>query len=122
VKKLKYLNENEEEYEKMLNYKNIGFSDKFKAMIDVGSVHSYCRICLYLANNYLKITNTFPYEENHIFLRERNTFYYKKINFKKINNFNHLKSTILDVFKDHKPVIFFFNFFLGLVWSKTTFK
>lgn len=48
-------------------------------MIDIGSVHSYCRLCIKLADQYIKDYGKDVKTEKTYLVRERNKFYYKEI-------------------------------------------
>jgi hypothetical protein len=49
---LKFLDENDDEYQKYLDWKREGLSRKFKAIADWGSLHSHCRLCIRIADVY----------------------------------------------------------------------
>lgn len=104
AKHLLGLANNTKEYEKYFIWKKIGPSDSFKALIDISSIHSYCRLCLKVADLYV---NEFGKPETHptsIFVRERLTFYFKKIELGEDKTLKNLKDQILLAFKDHVPI------------------
>jgi glycoprotein 3-alpha-L-fucosyltransferase len=49
VERVKYLLGNRTAYEEMLAWKRTGPQDKFLALVDLGVVHSSCRLCIHLA-------------------------------------------------------------------------
>jgi hypothetical protein len=115
LEKLYYLSKNDVEYNKYLEYKTLGFSDQFKSIVDISVVHSYCRLCIYMGdhfNNFYNLnldTNAIDSEgkmnnEKYFFVRERNTFYYKKIKLENFENYDDFLKKIASVFVDYEPV------------------
>ncbi|KAG2271417.1 hypothetical protein Bca52824_065972 [Brassica carinata] len=49
AKRMKYLADNPDAYNKMLRWKHEGPSDSFKALVDMAAVHSSCRLCIFVA-------------------------------------------------------------------------
>lgn len=84
VQHMKYLLENDDEYQKMLSWKSVGPSDKFLALVDMAVVHSTCRLCIHAADRYwLELENKLEICKNSkcsvIFVRERGSFYFDAI-------------------------------------------
>eukprot|EP01080_Neovahlkampfia_damariscottae_P001634 gene1634-12759_t len=104
AKEMIRLSKNKKDYDKMLNYKKIGFSDKFKSVVDISTVHSYCRLCIKLADQYIRDNGLLVSHDSAILVRERNTFYFRPIELNQIKTLKDLKQNILKVFKDYEPV------------------
>lgn len=93
-----YLNENENEYKKLLKWKRIGPSHSFLSLMDQSCVSKFCKICYKLADLY-----NISFHENEFLIRERNTFRYIKILLYE-KTFKELLNTILETFKYYKPL------------------
>jgi glycoprotein 3-alpha-L-fucosyltransferase len=92
------LSRDDHAYQKMLEWKSKGPSDQFLSIVDDSSVSYYCRLCIKLADAYQEIK-----QEDFILIRERNTFYYKKIKPLKVKTIQSLKDEILKLFDHHVP-------------------
>lgn len=104
AKHLLMLANNTAEYEKYFIWKKIGPSDSFKALIDISSVHSYCRLCLKMADLYVTQYGKTETHPTAILVRERLTFYFKPIELGNDKTLKNLKEKILHAFKDHTPI------------------
>ena len=83
------LSKDEERYQKMLEWKKTGPTEKFKALMDLNVVHSICRACIKIADEIYDSQGVafdgivpehrdLPRDKgvDHFLVRERNTFYY----------------------------------------------
>jgi hypothetical protein len=99
IKKIYEINNNQGLYNQYLEYKEKDFSDSFLALIDISSVHSYCRLCYHLYDEY---NNFFEYKKKEgrgkmVYVRERNRFYFKRIKLK-VSSIKELSQRILENF------------------------
>lgn len=90
---MRRISANETEYNKYLEWKIKGPSDKFKAIVDMATVHSYCRMCIVIATRQimsrdaeLDLTKPRPCRCSssgkttfHILVRERGMFDFQHI-------------------------------------------
>lgn len=88
------LDQNQEAYEEMLRWKRTGYSDDYKALVDLGDVHSHCRGCVIAADDlrYAKGPNAYDVRtlkdfvihtvhQFHLFVRERGTYSFTRLGF-----------------------------------------
>jgi glycoprotein 3-alpha-L-fucosyltransferase len=113
AKHILYLASNDTAYQEYLRWKHEGPSDEFKALIDISAVHSRCRLCIKMADRHVEKYGDFDHSipmtshkgEITFLIRERNTFYFRKL----VLNENDLTipsmySRIFDAFHDRLPV------------------
>jgi len=99
--RIKFLSENEEEYQKMLAWKKDGPSDTFLASLDDTTVHFWCRLCTKLADLRSQIPRYFP--QDAILVRERNKFRYRPIRLTSVPyTITELKEKVLEAFENPK--------------------
>ncbi|KAL0707227.1 hypothetical protein Bca4012_073653 [Brassica carinata] len=120
AKRMKYLADNPDAYNKMLRWKHEGPSDSFKALVDMAAVHSSCRLCIFVATRIRE-----QEEKNHefkkrpckctrgsetvyhLFVRERGTFDMESIFLRDgYLTLEALESAVLTKFKSlrHEPI------------------
>ncbi|KAI3448108.1 hypothetical protein Pfo_004773 [Paulownia fortunei] len=117
-KRMKYLAENPSAYNESLRWKFEGPSDSFKALVDTATVHSSCRLCIYLATKIQDNDEKTPEFKKrpckctrglktmyHIYVRERGRFEMESIFLRSDNlTLEALSSAILLKFKSLKHV------------------
>lgn len=114
---MKRLAADHEAYNKMLEWKTKGLSNKFKALFDLNVVHSVCRLCLRTADDLMKqhgeahdgITpehrNVVRDEFLHILVRERNMFYFYVVPLNENDlTIAGLHAAIMHAFKGYTPL------------------
>jgi glycoprotein 3-alpha-L-fucosyltransferase len=103
AKEMLRLANNTNDYNKFFEWKERGPQDSFKALVDISAVHSYCRVCIHLADRYMNDYGQFPTHPTDLLVRERNTFWYKPVHVDEYT-LKGLRSAIAEAFKDHVPV------------------
>jgi glycoprotein 3-alpha-L-fucosyltransferase len=99
-KRIKHLHKNEDEYKKMLNWKENGASDQFLSIIDHDCIISFCHWCHFIATK--SISKKIEFQNFDLFVREFGRFKYTPIN---LNEFTiqGLKNSILENFQNYLP-------------------
>jgi glycoprotein 3-alpha-L-fucosyltransferase len=87
-------------YNKMLEWKKIGFSKQFLVAIQYTSVSYECQLCIKIADQIVPQVHTTA-----ILVRESLTYYYRALYLSEFTLYE-LKLEILNAFKDHRPVWF----------------
>eukprot|EP01080_Neovahlkampfia_damariscottae_P001082 gene1082-10601_t len=97
AKRMIYLSKHDDEYQKMLDWKIRGPSNKFLATMQDTMAGWLCKMCF-------KIADQFPMKRDGdaIFVRERNSFEYRKIYLKEYT-IDELHNEIKKVFKNYIP-------------------
>lgn len=120
--RIKYLMANATAYEEMLAWKRAGPGEKFRALVDMSSTHSACRLCLLVATKQRNKEEArasrkcrCQHEESsvhHIYIRERGQLYFKDVfvtvdDSNPSGNSNLLPQLYQDIYKlygpDYKP-------------------
>ena len=104
---------NETEFWEMLKWKLMDRPplDTFNSIMDINDRHSHCRLCIKLGDLLLlKYNMNFLYPTEGIYIRERNTFYFRKLLLsksffgkEKINK-KQLHDSIKKTFKNYVPI------------------
>ncbi|KAF3610097.1 hypothetical protein DY000_02049913 [Brassica cretica] len=120
AKRMKYLADNPDAYNKMLRWKHEGPSDSFKALVDMAAVHSSCRLCIFVATRIRgQEEKNHEFKKRpckctrgsetvyHLFVRERGTFDMESIFLRDgYLTLEALESAVLKKFKSlrHEPI------------------
>ncbi|CAH2053320.1 unnamed protein product [Thlaspi arvense] len=120
AKKMKYLAENPIAYNQTLRWKHEGPSDSFKALVDMATVHSSCRLCIFVATRIREQEEKSPEFKRrpckcnrglrtyyHLYVRERGRFDMESIFLKDGNvTVEALESAVLTKFSSlrHEPI------------------
>ena len=106
AKLLLELDGNDDAYQRMLEWKTKGYSDDFKALMDLTDVHSSCRACISIADERRKIYGPNAYDrrsmtmsENEggfaLYVRERGSYAMHRLEFDARPAFKHLVAAVL---------------------------
>ena len=112
--RLKEIAGNEELYQSMLAWKSEGPSDQFKALMDYTSVHSECRLCIRIADDYARQygdfhNSTLPGTKHehpgkfYVLVREQHTYYFR-YTYPVQRTLSSLYVSILQAFEDYRPI------------------
>ncbi|KAL0743216.1 hypothetical protein Bca4012_084729 [Brassica carinata] len=120
AKRMKFLADNPDAYNKMLRWKQEGPSDSFKALVDMAAVHSSCRLCIFVATRIRELEEKSPEFKKrpcrctrgsktvyHLYVRERGTFDMESIFLRDGDlTLEALESAVLTKFKSlrHEPI------------------
>lgn len=122
VEKVQYLMAHDDEYEKMLEWKKTGGTDQFLAVLDIGNVHSACRLCILLADRQQRVEDEARASAmndrpcmcqeskkgpvvHHLYVRERGKFYSRSLFLEEPLTIAGLHKTILEEYGgDFRPI------------------